>query len=127
MLLVGMMIAWRVFAGFSDSFEAEKRVVRSSDFDFEVIHSTKPVLVSFESPWCSSCRKVAQVVQKVGKQVSGKASIYVVNVDKYPKLAEKYDVRSTPSLKVFKDGEVVETVRSGDENTLRDRLLAHTR
>ena len=65
------------------------------------------------------------MVRRVAKSVVGKASVYVVDVDEHPDIAQQYGVRGIPTLQVFKDGEMVETIRSADENTLRERLLAH--
>ena len=65
------------------------------------------------------------MVQRVADSVSGKASVFEVDIDARQDIAQKYGIRSIPTLKIFKNGEVVETVRSADENTLRGRLLSY--
>ena len=125
MLLAGMLVAWRVLSGVSGTSDAKQPPVETSEFAQNVIFRNKPVLVSFEAEWSGACRKVAPVVQRVADSVDGKATVFVVDIDKCPEVAQKYGIRNVPSLMIFKDGEVVETVNSADENTLRSRLLAH--
>ena len=50
MLLVGLVVTWRILSGMNESTGGEL-TVRSSEFDYNVIHNPKPVLVSFEAEW----------------------------------------------------------------------------
>ena len=65
------------------------------------------------------------MVQRVRESVSGKATVIVVDVDEHPDLARDYKVRGIPALLIFKNGEVVDQVRSRDENGIREQLLSH--
>lgn len=66
------------------------------------------VLVDFYADWCGPCKMLAPVLEELAEDLEGKATVVKVNVDEQNELAAKYKVSSIPSLKVFKDGEVVE-------------------
>ncbi len=82
--------------------------VTASDFTEQVLQGSTPVLVDFWAPWCGPCRMLGPVVEEIAADYKGKARVVKINVDENQALAEKYDVRSIPTLIIFKDGEPVE-------------------
>ena len=78
-----------------------------SNFDQLVLNSDVPVLVDFYADWCDPCRMLAPVLEELAKETSD-ARIVKVNVDHAGQLASRYGIESIPSLKVFKDGKVVD-------------------
>lgn len=66
------------------------------------------VLVDFWAPWCSPCKMMGPILEKVVASVGAKAVVSKVNVDEAPELAARYGIRSIPTLIVLKDGEVVQ-------------------
>jgi thioredoxin 1 len=79
-------------------------------FESLVLKADKPALVDFWASWCGPCRMVGPVVEAVAEKFEGRALVGKVNVDEVPALANKYGVRSIPTLIVFKGGEAVERV-----------------
>jgi len=74
-----------------------------SNFETEVLQSSKPVLVDFWATWCGPCRALAPTLEKIaGTDASVK--ICKLNVDQNPELAAQYGVRSIPTLILFKSG-----------------------
>jgi len=84
--------------------------VSDQSFENEVIKSTLPVVVDLWAPWCSPCRMVAPVIEKLAGKYGGKVKFCRLNVDEDPQTAAKYRVMSIPTLMFFKDGKAVDTV-----------------
>ncbi|SDU25974.1 thioredoxin [Jiangella alkaliphila] len=82
------------------------REIDQSEFD-AVIAGTGPVLVEFYATWCGSCRRMAPVLDAVARELAGQAEFIMVNVDEAPELVTRFDVRSTPTLQLFRAGAAV--------------------
>ncbi|MFY9308007.1 MAG: thioredoxin [Bacteroidia bacterium] len=72
----------------------------------ELINSEQPVLVDFYVEWCEPCKMMAPVLKEVISKLNGKAKILKVDVDKNRSAAEKYGIRSVPTLIIFKKGQI---------------------
>jgi|SRR5262245_3290153 len=76
-------------------------------FDAVVKNSPVPVLVDFWAAWCGPCRMAAPEVKKTAESMAGKAVVLKVDTDRYPALAERFNVMSIPNFVVLKDGRPV--------------------
>ena len=72
----------------------------------ELINGDQPILVDFSAEWCGPCKMMAPILKQVASQVSGKAKILKVDIDKNPGAAQSYNVQSVPTLIIFKKGEI---------------------
>ena len=75
-----------------------------NDFN-EIINSGKPTLVDFFATWCGPCKMQSPILEQVKNKVGGAATIVKIDVDRNPELSAKYQVRSVPTLIIFKNGE----------------------
>ena len=80
------------------------------NFDSEVLKSDKPVLIDFWAVWCGPCRMIAPIVEELANEFDGKIKIGKLDVDENQGVSIKYGVRSIPTLLIFKDGKVKDTV-----------------
>lgn len=73
----------------------------------ELIKSEKPTLVDMYATWCGPCKMMSPIIDELKTTMDGKANIIKIDIDDQRDLAIKYNVRSVPTLLLFKDGEVV--------------------
>ena len=83
--------------------------VSDENFDDDVLQSNIPVLVDFWAEWCGPCKVVGPTIEALASDFEGKVKMVKLNVDDNPKAAERFGVRSIPTLTVFKDGMAQET------------------
>ena len=82
--------------------------VSDANFGEEVLSSKEPVLVDFWAEWCGPCRAISPVLEELSAELKGKVKIVKLNVDENPNVTVKYDVRSIPTMILFKDGDAAD-------------------
>lgn len=80
------------------------QAVTDGDFEQEVLRSDMPVLVDFWADWCGPCHSVAPEVEAVGVQLTGRIRVLKLNIDDNPRTADRFQVRSIPTLILFSGG-----------------------
>lgn len=80
--------------------------VNEANFQAEVLNSAQPVVVDFWAEWCGPCKMLGPVLDEVAAEQNGKAKVAKVNIDENSALAERYGIRSIPTLLYFTGGEV---------------------
>lgn len=72
----------------------------------ELTKSEKPTLVDFHAEWCGPCHMMKPILEKLKEEMGDGIRIIKIDIDKNPAIANQYDVRSVPTLAVFKDGQL---------------------
>jgi thioredoxin 1 len=92
-------------------FLENQMTVKATDasFEQEVLKSDTPVLVDFWAEWCGPCRMIGPSLEDIAKEMDGKLKVVKVNIDENPVAPSRYNVRSIPTLLLFKNGQVAAT------------------
>jgi thioredoxin 1 len=85
-------------------------VATDDNFESEVLKSAKPVLIDFWAPWCGPCKAIGPIVEELAGLFKDSVKIMKLNVDENQKTALNFGVRSIPTLILFKEGKVLDTL-----------------
>jgi thioredoxin 1 len=90
---------------------ASEKVIGITEDNFEATIAKGVTLVDFWAPWCGPCRMLAPVIDKVAEAIGDDAKVAKCNTDEAGQVATKFGIQSIPTLLIFKDGELVETIQ----------------
>ncbi len=85
-------------------------LLKSTEFEKEVLKSQTPAVVDFYADWCGPCRMVSPIIEQLSKEYSGRVKFAKVNTDENPDIAMRYGIMSIPTIIIFKNGQVASTV-----------------
>jgi thioredoxin 1 len=89
---------------------ASDKVKTFTDADFGEAVKSGLVLVDFWAEWCAPCRRLAPTVDQLAEEYNGKLTVAKMNVDENPMTPPNFMIRGIPTLLLFKDGDLKETV-----------------
>ena len=84
-------------------------IVTVDNIEKEVLNEKRPVLVDFWATWCGPCKILVPIIDELADELT-EVKICKVNVDEQSELVQRFDVMTVPSLLIFKDGQVINTV-----------------
>jgi len=89
---------------------ASEKVKTFTDNNFDDEKKSGVVLVDFWAEWCGPCRRLAPTVDALATEFDGRATVAKLNVDENTTIPERYAVRGIPTLLLFKEGALTETI-----------------
>lgn len=84
--------------------------ITDENFEQEVVKSDVPVLIDFWAVWCGPCKAIAPIVEELADEYNGKVKFGKLDVDNNQQTSIKYGVRSIPTLLLFKEGKLKDTI-----------------
>lgn len=73
----------------------------------EIISESRPTVVDFYATWCGPCRRQNPIIDNFKAKMGDEVNVVKVDVDEEQELADRYRIRSVPTIMIFKNGEVV--------------------
>ena len=89
---------------------ANTKTVTDQTFAADVLKADGPVLVDFWAEWCGPCRRLAPTVDALAQDFDGRVTVAKMNVDENPTVPQRFMIRGIPTLLLFKDGQLAETI-----------------
>jgi len=101
-----------VSASSAAATNGKPQVVTDATFATEVLSASAslPVLVDCWAPWCGPCRMIAPSLDQLAAESGGRYKIVKLNVDENPQTSAQFQIRSIPTLLIFKNGKVVDQI-----------------
>lgn len=94
------------------------------NFEAEVLKSDKPVLVDFWAEWCSPCRMLAPYIEQFATEFGDKVKVGKLDVENNQSIAGRFNIRSIPTVVLFKNGQPAETIVGLRPNDIKVALEA---
>jgi thioredoxin 1 len=86
--------------------ETKPKTITDEEFEREVTNHRGIIVVDFWAPWCGPCVQMAPALETFADSNAGRLTVYKLDVDQNPKTAERFEIRSVPTIIFFKDGQI---------------------
>ena len=83
--------------------------VTDENFENDVLKNNKPVVVDFWAEWCAPCKQIGPVLEEISDEMKEQIVIAKHNIDQEPNTPTKYGIRGSPTMLLFKEGQLKAT------------------
>ena len=84
--------------------------LNKESFEKVTAEKDKTLIIDFWAPWCGPCKALTPVLEEISAEMSNKVGVYKVNVDDNTDLAQEHGVQSIPTMLIYKNGSLSETI-----------------
>ena len=84
--------------------------LNNESFEKVTAEKDKTLIIDFWAPWCGPCKALTPVLEEISAEMSDKVGVYKVNVDDNTDLAQEHGVQSIPTMLIYKNGSLSETI-----------------
>lgn len=84
--------------------------LNKESFEKVTVEKDKTLIIDFWAPWCGPCKALTPVLEEISAEMSDKVGVYKVNVDDNTDLAQEHGVQSIPTMLIYKNGSLSETI-----------------
>ena len=84
--------------------------ITDATFEAEVLRSPILTIIDFWAEWCMPCKRIAPILEELAAENAGKLKLTKLDVDSNPQTPEKYGITGIPTLLVFRNGKVEDTI-----------------
>ena len=99
------------------------KAIEIKEENFDSITKNGLVLIDFWASWCAPCRMQAPIMDKLAESIGDKAVIGKIDVDACANVVSKYDIKSIPTLILFKDAQVIQTWVGVQEGSILEKAI----
>ncbi|MCJ7773799.1 MAG: thioredoxin TrxC, partial [Desulfobacterales bacterium] len=100
--------------------------ITDQSFEDEIVKFPGTVLLDCWAPWCGPCKSIAPILEQLAKEYAGKVKIAKLNVDQNPQTASRFNIKSIPTMMLFKNGKVLNTLVGALPKSEIEKHIAHT-
>ncbi|MUG95195.1 thioredoxin [Scytonema sp. UIC 10036] len=83
--------------------------ITESEFD-SLLKGDSPVVFDFTATWCGPCKMIAPLIDKLAEEYEDRAKVVKVDLDQNQSLAKRLGIRSIPTVMIYKNGTLMETI-----------------
>ena len=100
--------------------------LNNSNFATEIEGYNGLALIDFWAVWCMPCKMVDPSVKQIAEEYKGRVKVGKINVDENREIASKFGIMSIPTLLIFKDGKMVDTIIGAvPKSVIESKLKQH--
>ena len=85
-------------------------ITTDENFQNDVLASTKPTLVYLGATWCGPCRMLGMIIESVSETMGDKVDVFKMDVDDSPDTSAELNITSVPTVIIYNDGKIVDTL-----------------